>query len=205
MPLSFKEEIQEPTLVKEKKNELAKEEELLVENRQVEVHHPQTTIDNVLVGIDKFNFPINFATLGREEDQQASSIVISSNAISQAWINIEHREMTLLVGKEKVKFNLHQNIQITDEEKNRCMRIKSSLLPFEEQAPKILQEETLKGYKFEANSLPTKEVAFEILSLIPEVEQFILTSNEDEEGVLATMDEGSKRRSRTSLMSLAGL
>ena len=40
VPMSFKEEIQEPTLVEEKNNELANEEELLVEKRQVEEHHP---------------------------------------------------------------------------------------------------------------------------------------------------------------------
>ena len=68
VPLSFKEEIQEPTLVEEKKNELPNEEELLVEKRQVEEHHSQTMIENVLVWIDKFNFPIDFMTLGMEED-----------------------------------------------------------------------------------------------------------------------------------------
>ena len=83
-PLSFKEEIQEPTLVEEKKNELDNEEEQLVEKRQVEEHHPRTTIENVLVGISKFNFPIDFVTLGMEEDQQVSSIGTPSNATSQA-------------------------------------------------------------------------------------------------------------------------
>ena len=39
VPLSFEEEIQEPTLVEEKKNELANEEELLVEKRQVKEQH----------------------------------------------------------------------------------------------------------------------------------------------------------------------
>ena len=39
VPMSFKEEIQEPTLVEEKNNELANEKELLVEKRQVEEHH----------------------------------------------------------------------------------------------------------------------------------------------------------------------
>ena len=53
--------------------------------------------------------------------------------------------MTLLVGKEKVKFNLHQSIQLTDEEKMACMRIESSFLHFEEQTPRILQETTLIG------------------------------------------------------------
>ena len=84
MSLSFKEEIQESTLVEEKKNELANGEELLVEKRQVEEHHQRTTIDNVLVGIEKFNFPIDLVTLGMKEDQQASLIVIPSNATSQA-------------------------------------------------------------------------------------------------------------------------
>ena len=123
------------------------------------------------------------------------SIGTPSNATSQAWIDVEHGEMTLLVGKEKVKFNLHQSIQFTDEENMTCMQIECSFLHFEEQAPKILQEETLEGYKFEANSFPTKELTFELLSHILEVEEVIVTSDEDEEGVLATMDEGQKRRS----------
>ena len=85
------------------------------------------------------------------------------------------------------------------------MRIESPFLHFEEQAPKILQEETLEGYKFEANSFPTKELAFELLTPILEVEEAIFTSDKDEEGVLTTIDEGPKQSSRTFPMSLAGL
>ena len=107
MPLSFKEEIQDPTLVEEKKNELANEEELLVDEKQVEEQHPLKTIENVLVGIDKFNFLIDFVTFGMEEDQEVSSIGTPSNATSQSWIDIEHGEMILLIGKEKLKLNLH--------------------------------------------------------------------------------------------------
>ena len=73
------------------------------------------------------------------------------------------------------------------------------------QAPKILQEKTLEGYKLKKNSFPTKELAFKLTSHNTEMEKLILTSNDDEEGALATMDEEPKRRSRTSLMSLAGL
>ena len=39
-----------------------------MEKRQVEEHHLWTTIENVLVGIDKFNFPIDFVNFGMEED-----------------------------------------------------------------------------------------------------------------------------------------
>ena len=118
--MSFEEEIQDLKLVEEKKNELANEEELLVEKRHVKEQHLQSTIENVLVGIDKFYFPIDFVTLGMEEDQQVSSIGRPSNATSQAWIDIEHGEMTLLIGKEKLKFNLHQSIQLTNEENMAC-------------------------------------------------------------------------------------
>ena len=100
-----------------------------------------------------------------------------------------------------MKFNLYQSIQITDEENNSCMRIDSSFLPFEEQEPKILQEDTLKGYELKTNSFPTKELD----THIPKVEEIIFMSEEDDEGVLATMEEGPKRRSQTSPMSLVGL
>ena len=124
---------------------------------------------------------------------------------SQMWIGAENREMTLLVRKEKMKFNLYQSTPLTDEERMACMKLESSFFPIKDLAPKFLQEETLEGHKFESNSLPTKELAFEITSPIPEVEEVILTSDEDEEGVLAIMDERPKQRSRTSLMSLAKL
>ena len=84
-------------------------------------------------------------------------------------------------------------------------KLESSFSLIKEQAPKILQEETLEGYKLEANSFPTKELAFKLTMLIPEVEEVILISEEDEEGVLATMDEGQKQRSQTSPKSLVRL
>ena len=101
-------------------------------------------------------------------------------------------EMTLLVGNEKMKFDLHQRKPLTDEERRVFKKIESSFPLIEEQAPKILQENTLEGYKFEANSFPTKELAFQLTLTILEVEEVILTSNEDEEEVLAIMDEGPK-------------
>ena len=75
-------------------------------------------IENVLVEIDKYNFPINCVTVGLEEKQQMSSRGTLSTTTSQAWIDVKHGEITLLVGKGKVKFNLSQSIQLTDEEKN---------------------------------------------------------------------------------------
>ena len=120
MLLRLKEENLNPAVVEEKKNEYANEVELIMEKRKSEEQHHQIKLQNVLVGIDKFNFPIDLVTLGREEDNQASAQGRPSHALSQAWIDTEYEEITLLVGKEKVKFTIHQSIQLTDDEKNCC-------------------------------------------------------------------------------------
>ena len=108
------------------------------------------------------------------------------------WIDAENGEMTLLVGEEKMKFDLHQRKPLMDEKMRACTKIESSFSPIEESAPKIPQEDALEGYKFEANSFPTKELAFEPTMIIPGLDKFIFTSDEDEEGVLVVIDEGPK-------------
>ena len=62
-----------------------------------------------------------------------------------------------------MKFNLHHSTKLTDKEKNFCTCIESSLLPFDELAPILLEDDTLEGYKFEANPLSSKEMAFELI------------------------------------------
>ena len=64
-------------------------------------------IENVLVKIDTFTFPMDFMTWGIEGDLQNSHILrrlLPSS--SQAWIDINKEELTLLVGDEKAKFNV---------------------------------------------------------------------------------------------------
>ena len=158
-----------------------------------------------MVEIDKFNFPIDLAILGKEENKQVVSTEKPSNALSRAWIDTENGEMTLLVDKEKVEFNLHQSIQLTYEERNSCKRIESLLLHLKEQAPDILQEETLEGNELNTNSVSTKELELELKLHNLDMEEFILMKDEDEEEEVATKDERPKQSSRTSPMSLAGL
>ena len=113
--------------------------------------------------------------------------------------------MTFLVGQEKLKINITQSIQLMDEEKLICMRIEISFPHFEEQAPKILQQETLKGIKLNANLVSTKELELDLKLLNLDVEELIFMKDEDGEGALATKYEGPKKRSNTFPMSLAGL
>ena len=176
-----------------------------MENRQAEKHYPLIIMENVLVGIDIFSFPIDCVIVGMEDEQQVSFIGTPSTATSEAWINIKHGEMTLLVGKESLKFNLNQSIQLTVEEKMKCMQIESSLLHFDKKAPRILQEDTLEGLKVKTNSFLIEELGLEPILTIPEMEELILMKDENGEAAVATKDEWPKQGTCNFPMSLAGL
>ena len=153
MPLVLEGEFQKSTFVE--KNALAIDQEPLLKEKQVEKKHMELIIENILVGVEDFYFPIESLTFGMEKDRQVSFVEKPFVATSQMWIVVENGEMALLVGEEKMKFDLHQRKPLTDEERRAFMKIKSSFPLIEEQAPKILQDDHLEGYKFEANSFPT--------------------------------------------------
>ena len=143
----------DPSLVE--KNELAINEELLLKEKQVVKKHSEFIVENVLGEVEDFHFPISSLTFGMEENRQVSNVERPSIATSQEWIDTKNGEMTLLVGEEKMKFDLHQRKPLTDEERRACKKLESSFLLIKEQAPVILQHDTLEGYKCEANSFPT--------------------------------------------------
>ena len=94
MPLILEGECQDPPLVKN--NELAIEEEPSLKEMQVEKKHLELIIENVSIGFEDFNFPMDSLTFGNEDYRQISFIEKPSIATSQVWINAEHGEMTLL-------------------------------------------------------------------------------------------------------------
>ena len=116
------------------------DEEPLVDKLKFEEESQVMVIENILVKIDTFTFPIDFVTWGIEGDLQNSHILrrplLSS---SQAWIDIKKGELTLLVGEEKAKFNLHQLVPLTEQERAMCKKFCS-----------LLQS---KGHKFEQSPL----------------------------------------------------
>ena len=90
------------------------DEEPLVDKLKFEEESQVMAIENILGKIDTFTFPMDFVTWGIEGDLQNFHILrrplLSS---SQAWIDINKGELTLLVGEEKAKFNLHQPLPLT--------------------------------------------------------------------------------------------
>ena len=172
-------------------------------------------IENILVKIDTFTFPMDFVTWGIEGDLQNSHILrrplLSS---SQAWIDINKGELTLLVGEDKAKFNLHQPLPLTEQERAMCKKFCS-----------LLQS---KGHKFEQSPLSINVVTstshrgdcfeeivseppaiikgdFKLLSLLQSLKENILELNGYEEEVLSKMNDWSNGSTSTFPMSLAGL
>ena len=145
IPLVLKGELQVPSLVEDKDNELIIDEEPLLEEKQVEKQHPVLIMENVLVRVEDFYFPIESLTFGMDEDRKVSFIEKASFATSQMWIDAENGEMTLHIGKEKMKFDLLQSKPLTDKEMRACKKLESSFSPIKEPSPKILEEDTLEG------------------------------------------------------------
>ena len=66
IPLVLEGDLQDYTLVE--KNELSIDEKPSLEEKQVEKEHLELIVENVLVGVEDFYFPIESLTFGIEED-----------------------------------------------------------------------------------------------------------------------------------------
>ena len=85
---------------------------------------PKGIIEDVLVKVGKFIFPMDFVGLDMEEDRVALIILRRSFlAIGQALINVKNGELTLRVGEDQVKFNLYKSMGFPSTEIASCMRI----------------------------------------------------------------------------------
>ena len=75
-------------------------------------------IENVLVKINTFTFPMDFMAWGIEGDLKNLKILKRPlPSSSQAWIDINKVSLTLLVAKEKAKFNPHQPLPLTEQQR----------------------------------------------------------------------------------------
>ena len=172
-------------------------------------------IENVLVKISTFTFPKDFVAWGIKGDLKNLKILrrplFSS---SQAWIDINKRELTLLVGEEKARFNLHQPLPLTEQERTMCRKF-CSLLPSKGHMFKysplginVFASASHKGDCFEEIVVdpPATIIGdYEFLSPFQSLEEIILELNGCENKVLSKMDDWSNGSTSTFPMSLAGL
>ncbi|XP_016166735.1 uncharacterized protein LOC107609330 [Arachis ipaensis] len=99
---------------------------------------PKGVIENLLVRVWKFIFPIDFVILDLGEEGN-DSIILGRPflATTRAIIDVEQGEMTLRVNDEKITLNVFQEIQHTVEEKS-CMRVEEEDLHWKEKPNQAL-------------------------------------------------------------------
>ena len=137
-PLSSVQKFPILKFVEEGENEMEIEKKALLNNLENEkslvdklkfVEESQVVaIENVLVKIDTFTFPMDFVAWSIKGDLKKLKILrrplLSS---SQEWIDINKGELTFLMGEEKAKFNLHQPLHLTEQERAMCIKFCSLL------------------------------------------------------------------------------
>ena len=85
---------------------------------------PKGILEDLLVKVGKFIFPMDFVVIDIEEDKKIPLFLGRPFlAIGATLIDVKKGELTLRVGIEEVHFNLNQSLKQPDFEKAQCMRI----------------------------------------------------------------------------------
>ena len=83
--------------------------------------HPEGIIEDVLIKVGKFIFPMDFVVIDMEEDKQIPLLLGRPLLeIGASLIDVKKGELTLRVGKEEVHFNLNQSLKLPDFDNVEC-------------------------------------------------------------------------------------
>ena len=102
---------------------------------------PEGILEDVLVKVRKFIFPVDFVIMKMEEDTQVPLLLGRPFlATGAALIDVQKGELTLRVGNEAVHFNLNRSLEHPDVDAESCMVVENnSLLNVEFNSDCILQ------------------------------------------------------------------
>ena len=74
--------------------------------------HPEGILEDVLIRVGKFVFPVDFVVIDMKEDKQIPLLFGRPFlAIGAALIDVKKGELTLTIGDEAVHFNLNHNLK----------------------------------------------------------------------------------------------
>ena len=91
---------------------------------------PEGVLEDVLVKVGKFFFPVDFVVMKMEEDTQVLLLLGRPFlATGAALIDVQNGELTLRVGDEVVQFNLNKSLTQPDVDAENCMVV-DSIYPF---------------------------------------------------------------------------
>ena len=104
---------------------------------------PEGILENVLVKVGKFIFPIDFVVIDIEEDKQIPLLLgkpfLATGAV---LIDVKKMDLTLRVGTEEVHFNLIKSIKQHDVEQAQCMQLDNVTPGCKEQNYDLMKEKS---------------------------------------------------------------
>ena len=91
---------------------------------------PEGVLEDVLVKVGKFIFPVDFVIIKMKEDTQVPLLLGRPFLETGATlIDVQKSELTLRVGDEAVQFNLHKSLTQPDVDAETCMVV-DNIYPF---------------------------------------------------------------------------
>ena len=85
---------------------------------------PEGVLEDVLIKVGKFNFPMDFVVMDMAEDTQVPLLLGRPFlATGDALIDVKKGEFTLTVGEEAVHFNLNKSLKQFECESTNCKTI----------------------------------------------------------------------------------
>ena len=104
-------------------------------------------LEDVLVKVGKFIFPIAFVVINIEKDKQIPLLLGKSFlATRAALIDVKQWELTLRVGIEDVHFNLNLCLKQSDVEQVECIRIDNVIPSCKEHIYVLMKENSFDDY-----------------------------------------------------------
>ena len=90
--------------------------------------HPKGILEDVLIKVGKFIFPVDFVVINIEEDKQVPLLLGRPFlATGAAFIDVEKEELTLRVGDEAVHFNLNHSLKQPELSDANCEILKTKI------------------------------------------------------------------------------
>ena len=87
---------------------------------------PEGVLEDVLVKVGKFIFPVDFVVMKMEEDTQVPLLLGRPFlATGAALIDVKKGELTLRGGNEAVHFNLNKSLTQSDADEENCMAVEN--------------------------------------------------------------------------------
>ena len=145
--------------------------------------HPEGILEDVLIKVRKFIFPVDFVVINIEEDKQASLLLGRPFlAIGAALIDVIKWEMTLRVGDKAVHFNLNHSLKQPELNSVDCEIVETKI-------PII--SKLITNYKFQS-SMNENEMNFQYLE---HLEVKILNFNFKLKDVIFSVGENNAEKS----------